>query len=138
MMDQFEKWMTRELHEQAMDRIKEVTGCSTQMQLAEALGVRQSSISDAKRRASIPAGWLLTLVRRPWRVNPDWILTGLGPRNVACVDGEANAEDLSAPRDVSELTRLRAERALAEIERQMREVRSCFRPEARAEAVGGI
>jgi len=63
----------------AMGRIKEVTGASTQVQLAEVLEVRQSSISDAKRRASIPADWLLK-IQRKHHVFADWLLTGEGPR----------------------------------------------------------
>lgn len=65
----------RALFDERLVRIQQVTGCRTQMQLAEYIGVRQSSISDAKRRGSIPGEWLLTI----WRAtgtNPDWILHG--------------------------------------------------------------
>lgn len=65
--------------EKVMERIREVTSTRTQVQLAERLGVRQSSISDAKRRGTVPPAWLLTL-QRQLRVNPDWLLTGTGPR----------------------------------------------------------
>lgn len=65
--------------EAAMERIKDVTGARTQVQLAEALDIRQSSISDAKRRASIPAEWLLK-IQRSHNVFADWLLTGDGPR----------------------------------------------------------
>ncbi|SNS06165.1 Bacteriophage CI repressor helix-turn-helix domain-containing protein [Humidesulfovibrio mexicanus] len=65
--------------EAAMERIRTVTGARTQVQLAEALDIRQSSISDAKRRASIPAEWLLKLQRKH-QVFADWFLTGEGPR----------------------------------------------------------
>lgn len=65
--------------EAAMARIKDVTGASTQVQLAEVLEVRQSSISDAKRRASIPPEWLLKL-QRSHKIFADWFLTGEGPR----------------------------------------------------------
>lgn len=65
--------------EAAMGRIKEVTGARTQVQLAEVLEVRQSSISDAKRRASIPPEWLLKL-QRSHKIFADWFLTGEGPR----------------------------------------------------------
>lgn len=65
--------------EAAMERIKTVTGARTQVQLAEVLEVRQSSISDAKRRASIPSDWLLKLQRKH-QVFADWFLTGEGPR----------------------------------------------------------
>jgi hypothetical protein len=69
----------RAAHEAAMGRIKQITGCRTQVQLADALEVRQSSISDAKRRASIPPEWLLK-IQRAHQVHADWILTGLGPK----------------------------------------------------------
>jgi hypothetical protein len=62
-------------YEGAMGRIRQVFGVRTQVELAERLGVRQSSISDAKRRCSIPAEWLLTI----WRAtgaSPDWIMEG--------------------------------------------------------------
>jgi hypothetical protein len=59
----------------AMERIKKVTGCRTQVQLAEYLDIRQSSISDAKRRCSIPSAWLLRLMFKT-NTNPLWILHG--------------------------------------------------------------
>ena len=42
-------------------RILEATGCKTQVELADILEVRQSAISDAKRRMTIPSNWLETL-----------------------------------------------------------------------------
>lgn len=66
-------------YEAAMARIVEVTGAVTQVRLAEVLDVRQSSISDAKRRASIPPEWLLKLMRSH-QIMPDWALTGQGPK----------------------------------------------------------
>ena len=47
----------------AMERIQAVTGCGTQRELGRFLGINQSAISDAKRRGTIPAEWLLTLLR---------------------------------------------------------------------------
>ncbi|MCC8193211.1 MAG: hypothetical protein LIP28_00995 [Deltaproteobacteria bacterium] len=47
--------------------------------------MRQSSISDAKRRKSIPAEWLLKLLRHD-QSNPDWILTGQGARYLRPAD----------------------------------------------------
>lgn len=64
-----------QIFEERIQRIKDVLGVRTQVQLAEQLGVRQSSISDAKRRCSIPDGWLLTIWRRTG-YSPDWILEG--------------------------------------------------------------
>ncbi len=61
--------------EQAIERIKKATRTRTQIELAEVLGIRQSSISDAKRRQSIPADWLIKLYRK-LGLNPDWVLDG--------------------------------------------------------------
>ena len=63
--------------EAAMDRIRAVTGCRTQVELANFLGIRQSSISDAKRRAAIPDSWrvMLTITLG---CNPVWIAAGEG------------------------------------------------------------
>lgn len=47
----------------------------TQEDMAELLGIRQSSISDAKRRDSIPPEWLVTL-QLQYDLNPRWVLTG--------------------------------------------------------------
>lgn len=69
----------------AYARIQEVTGCRTQVELCQRLAIRQSSISDAKRRASIPAGWLIALLRL-YAVSPDWILTGTGGRYLVATD----------------------------------------------------
>ena len=46
------------------ERIKLVTNCRTQVELAELLNIRQSSISDAKRRDSVPGDWYMKLFER--------------------------------------------------------------------------
>lgn len=63
---------------EAYDRIKFATNTKTQVGLAEVLEIRQSSISDAKRRKSIPADWLIKLFRK-FGLNPDWIDFGSSP-----------------------------------------------------------
>lgn len=64
--------------EEAMERIKKATGARTQVQLAEVLEVRQSSISDAKRRCSVPSDWFLKLYRSHG-LNPNWLSDGHEP-----------------------------------------------------------
>jgi len=59
--------------ELAMERIQTITGCRTQTELGKVLGIKQSSISDAKRRQVIPDGWLVSLFRC-YGANPSWIL----------------------------------------------------------------
>lgn len=68
--------------EAGIERIKQATGARTQVQLAEVLEVRQSSISDAKRRCSIPSDWLLKL-QRVTKIHADWYLTGQEPKYLA-------------------------------------------------------
>ena len=62
-----------------LQRFFEAAGCRTQTELAVFLGIRQSSVSDAKRRRVIPPEWLVTLLRQK-NIHPDWVLTGTGPR----------------------------------------------------------
>lgn len=64
--------------EETFQRIQAVTQTHTQQELAELLGIRQSSIADAKRRGSIPSDWVLTLFVK-LGINPDWLLQGTGP-----------------------------------------------------------
>ena len=71
--------MERHEFDAAYARICKVCGMKTQTELSAYLGIRQSSISDAKQRMMIPAAWLLTLLTREG-VNPAWILTGGGSK----------------------------------------------------------
>lgn len=63
----------------ALERVFEAAGCKTQIELAIILNIRQSSISDAKRRSAIPAEWLIKLLKLKG-INPEWILTGEGSK----------------------------------------------------------
>ena len=60
------------------DRIKFATNTRTQVELADVLDIRQSSISDAKRRDSVPADWFMKLFEK-FGLNPDWLKQGVGP-----------------------------------------------------------
>lgn len=61
-----------------LERVRKATGVKTQVELGKVLGIRQSSISDAKRRGSVPADWLMKLFRT-YGLNPDWLLEGESP-----------------------------------------------------------
>ena len=63
-------------------RILEVTESKTQIELADFLGIRQSSISDAIRREHIPSGWILAIFERKG-VLPSWLKTGEGSKYVS-------------------------------------------------------
>ncbi len=62
-----------------MQRLYEATETKTQQQLATILEVQQSSISDSKRRESIPDSWLITLLTKK-NINPLWVLDGTEPK----------------------------------------------------------
>lgn len=64
---------------QILNRIFEVTNTRTQEELARLLEIKQSSVSDTKRRCSISSDWYLMLFDK-FRINPDWLRFGLGPR----------------------------------------------------------
>ena len=66
-------------------RVFEVAECKTQVELAALLGIRQSSISDAKRRKHIPADWRVKLFEKK-RINPEWILNGDGAKYLIPAD----------------------------------------------------
>ncbi|WP_300160620.1 S24 family peptidase [Solidesulfovibrio sp.] len=65
--------------DEAFDRIKKSTGMRTQVEIAKLLDIRQSSISDAKRRQSIPDSWLIKLYQI-YNLNPNWIIDGETPQ----------------------------------------------------------
>ena len=64
------------------------------------LGINQSAISDAKRRGTIPAEWLLTLLRGKG-INPDWVLTGKGARRLRPAEPEEAAFQTVSVTDIS-------------------------------------
>ncbi len=68
-------------------RVFEAAECKTQVDLAVFLEVKQSSISDAKRRKNIPADWRVKLFEKK-RINPDWLLSGEGAKYFAPTDAE--------------------------------------------------
>ena len=64
--------------EDAYARIQAATKAKTQTEIAAILGIKQSSISDAKKKNTVPDGWLVTLYRM-FFLEPDWILYGQLP-----------------------------------------------------------
>lgn len=70
--------MKPDTFEDAYARIQAATHTRTQTEIANLLGIKQSSISDAKKKNTIPDGWLVTLYRS-CGLEPDWILFGQEP-----------------------------------------------------------
>lgn len=60
-----------------LQRVFSATGLSTQTELASVLQVNRSAITQARRKGSIPANWILQLYRR-YGLNPDWLEAGKG------------------------------------------------------------
>jgi phage repressor protein C with HTH and peptisase S24 domain len=58
-------------------RVLKTTDITTQMALAEALGVNRSAITQAKTRDAVPVKWILSLSRR-YTLSPDWLEFGTG------------------------------------------------------------
>lgn len=79
--------------DEALERIKKATGTRTQVQLAEILNIRQSSISDAKRRSSIPAEWYIKLYKTHG-LNPDWLAEGIEPVYLKPEKGKVSADNI--------------------------------------------
>jgi len=86
--ERLEQWSQK-----VMERIYKATGARTQVQVAAVLEVRQSSISDAKKRCSIPSDWFLKLYRSHG-LNPDWLAEGHEPVYLSPAKGGISAEDL--------------------------------------------
>jgi len=64
------------------DRLVSATSIKTQTDLATALGVHRSAITQAKTRDAIPAKWVLRLARR-FSLSPDWLEYGTGSPRAA-------------------------------------------------------
>lgn len=58
-------------------RVLQATDITTQIGLAEALGVNRSAITQAKTRDAVPVKWVLALSRR-YSLSPDWLEFGSG------------------------------------------------------------
>ena len=65
---------------EVLNRMREATGTTSQRELADWLGVRQSLLSDAQRRDIIPIRWMRLLIEKQVKHNPVWILTGQGEK----------------------------------------------------------
>lgn len=70
--------MKPDTFDNAYSRIRAATHTRTQTEVAKLLGIKQSSISDAKKKNTIPDGWLVTLYRA-CGLEPDWVLFGQEP-----------------------------------------------------------
>lgn len=74
------------------ERLLSRTDIATQMDLAKALGVNRSAVTQAKTRDAVPPKWILALSRR-YGLAPDWLEFGLG---------SPQGQDKNAPRALAD------------------------------------
>lgn len=56
-------------------RVQEKTNIGTQTELADAVGVRQSAVSDSKKRGSFPLAWAV-IISRTHGISLDYLIIG--------------------------------------------------------------
>jgi len=61
--------------EQVLARLKRAAAANSDMELAEKLGLKRSSISAAKTRGAIPPSWVVNTANL-FKVSADWIIFG--------------------------------------------------------------
>ena len=69
--------MTSTKFEAFLQRVFEATGIRSQTEMAAALNINRSAITQARKKDAIPEKWLLQLFRS-FGLNPDWVETGSG------------------------------------------------------------
>ena len=69
--------MTGTKFESFLKRVYDATGIRSQTELASALNINRSAITQARKKDSIPDRWVLQLYRS-FGLNPDWVETGSG------------------------------------------------------------
>lgn len=81
--------MTIHRFESFFERVAAVTGIRSQTELAATLGINRSAVTQAKKKGSIPANWVLGLSRK-FGLNPDWLEKGIGDpkESKICYDPE--------------------------------------------------
>lgn len=60
-----------------LKRVFTATGIESQIELAAALGINRSAITQARKKDAVPDRWILGLYRK-FGLNPDWLENGLG------------------------------------------------------------
>lgn len=74
-------------------RVKTACGVHSQSELASALKLHRSAVTQAKNKDAVPRTWALTLSRQ-FGVDPQWLLTGMGsPKGAAGTGREGAAEN---------------------------------------------
>jgi len=72
------------------ERVSKPLGITSLTELADILKVNRSAITQARKKDSVPANWLLELFRC-YRLNPDWLEGGSGPQFIKPGDDSDDA-----------------------------------------------
>ena len=60
-----------------IQRVFEATGIDSQNELAQALQINRSAVTQARKKGQVPDRWLLKLYRK-FGLNPEWLESGAG------------------------------------------------------------
>jgi phage repressor protein C with HTH and peptisase S24 domain len=83
-------------------RVLTATDIASQRDLARALGVHRSAVTQAKTRDAVPEKWILALSRR-YALSPDWLESGAGERLPAPRPVREAAETVLIPKAAARL-----------------------------------
>lgn len=91
-----------------IERIKQICFCQTEGDVAKAIGISKSALSNHKSRGSLPFEALLTFCVKNG-VSTDWLFMGFGSPSMDMMDGESqNLPDSLASSDFLELPRVKS------------------------------
>jgi len=79
--------------ESFLKRVFEATGITSQTELASALNINRSAITQARKKDSIPDKWILQLYRS-FGLDPDWVEAGIGQKFQKEPDSDSIYKDI--------------------------------------------
>jgi phage repressor protein C with HTH and peptisase S24 domain len=88
--------MTQHRFDIFFERVTQATGLRTLSDLADLLEVNRSAVTQARKKDSVPATWLLHLYREKG-LNPDWLEGGPGP-DIVALDAQGNQRYRAVPK----------------------------------------
>lgn len=117
--------------ENTLTRLKQALGVTTDTALAKALGIKQGSISGAKKKGTIPPGWIIGVAKETG-VSADWLLWGTGPKTTGKRDG-AGLEPSAI-----QLNQLLLEACIEAVEEVLEDTGREMRPDKKAKLIAAI
>ncbi len=88
-----------------LDRIRQACEIKTNTQLAEVLGISQTSVSKAKTKGHIPSDWIVAISHK-YGISADWILYGTGPKKLSMRDNDDLAKSQEVGREDKDIRAL--------------------------------